>query len=97
MAEDFGSDFITIVDEDGSEFELEVLTTVEYNGASYVAVIPAGADEDEDLEVSILRNIEENGEPMFEAIEDAEELEAVYNLVMDQLYEDDELELEDEE
>ena len=97
MAEEFGSDFITIVDEDGSEFELEILTTVDYNGMSYVAVIPAGAEEDEDLEVSILRNIEENGEPMFEAIEDAAELEAVYNLVMDQLYEDDELELEEEE
>ena len=97
MAEEFGSDFITIMDEDGTEYELEILTTVEYNGASYVAVIPAGADEDEDLEVSILRNAEDNGEPIFEAIEDAEELEAVYNLVMDQLYEDDELEIEDEE
>ena len=29
MAEDYGSDFITIADEDGKEYELEVLTTVE--------------------------------------------------------------------
>ena len=42
MADEYGSDFITITDEDGTEYELEVLTTVEYNGESYLAVIPAG-------------------------------------------------------
>ena len=35
MEDQFGSDFITIVDEDGTEYELEVLSTLEYNGASY--------------------------------------------------------------
>ena len=28
MADEYGSDFITIVDEDGTEFELEVLTSI---------------------------------------------------------------------
>ena len=32
MSEDFGSDFITIIDDDGTEFELEVLDTMDYNG-----------------------------------------------------------------
>ena len=32
MADNYGSDFMTIVDEDGEEYELEVLTSVEYNG-----------------------------------------------------------------
>ena len=41
MTENFGSDFITIVDEDGVEYELEILTTLEYNGFTYLAVIPA--------------------------------------------------------
>ena len=55
MADLYGSDYITIVDEDGEEFELEVLMTMEYNGATYQAVIPAvDADEEVDLEVSIL-------------------------------------------
>ncbi len=89
MAEDYGSDFITIVDEDGSEFELEILSTMEYNGESYVAVIPAGDDEDAELEVSILKNVDDNGELILEAIEDEDELETVYNLMMDQLYEED--------
>ena len=41
MTENFGSDFITIVDEDGVEYELEILTTLEYNGFTYMAAIPA--------------------------------------------------------
>jgi len=88
MSDLFGSDFMTIVDEDGSEYELEVLSTLEYNGASYLAVIPAGS-EDDDLEVSILKSVEEDGEPILCAIEDVQELETVYNLIMDQLYEED--------
>jgi uncharacterized protein YrzB (UPF0473 family) len=92
MSENYGSDFITIVDEDGTEFELEVLTTIEYNGAEYLAVIPAvDADEQpEDLEVSILKNVDEDGESILCAIEDDAELQAVYDLIMDQLYEEEE-------
>ena len=90
MEDQYGSDFMTIVDEDGTEFELEVLSTLEYNGFTYLAVIPAGAEE-EDLEVSILKSVEEDGEPILCAIEDEEELQAVYDLIMDELYaEDDE-------
>ena len=91
MADEYGSDFMTIVDEDGTEFELEVLTTVEYNGATYLAVTPATDEEIEDLEVSILKSVEEDeGDPILCAIEDETELEAVYNLIMDQLYAEDE-------
>ena len=91
MSENYGSDFITIVDEDGTEFELEVLTTIEYNGAEYLAVIPAvDADEDVDLEVSILKSVEEDDEPILCAIEDEEELKTVYDLIMDELYAEEE-------
>lgn len=91
MADNFGSDYITIVDEDGQEFELEVLMSMEWNGSTYQAVIPAvDADEEMDLEVSILKNVEEDGELILCAIEDEQELETVYNLMMDALYEEDE-------
>ena len=92
MDNDFGSDFMTIVDEDGTEYELEVLSTLEYNGCTYLAVIPAGSEEPlQELEVSILKSEDdEAGEPMLCAIEDEAELEAVYSLIMDQLYEEDE-------
>lgn len=88
MPDEYGSDFITIVDEDGTEFELEVLSSVEYNGETYLAVTLAGS-EDADLEVSILKSVEEDGEPILCAVEDDAELETVYNLIMDQLYEED--------
>lgn len=88
MADEYGSDFITIVDEDGTEFELEVLSSIEYNGYTYLAVTLAGA-EDADLEVSILKSVDEDGEPILCAVEDEIELETVYNLIMDQIYEED--------
>ena len=90
MADMYGSDYITIVDEDGEEFELEVLMTMEYNGATYQAVIPAvDADEEVDLEVSILKNVEEDGEIILCAVEDEQELQTVYDLIMDALYEEE--------
>ena len=92
MENNYGSDFMTIVDEDGTEFELEILTTLEYNGATYLAVIPAvDAEEEADLEVSILKSVEEeDGESVLCAIEDEQELQAVYDLIMDQLYDQEE-------
>ena len=90
MADEYGSDFITIVDEDGTEYELEVLNTVEYNGETYMAVIPAaGEDEELNLEISILKSTEEDGDPLLCAIEDEAELQAVYELIMDSLYEEE--------
>lgn len=86
----YGSDFLTIVDDDGIEYELEVLSTLEYNGCTYLAVIPAADSADQlQLEVSILKSIEENGEPILQIIEDDEELEAVHDLIMEELYEED--------
>lgn len=90
MEDQYGSDFISITDEDGVEYELEVLTGVEFNGNSYLAVIPAADDPNslQDLQVSILKSTEENGEPILSGIEDENELKAVYDLIMDSLYDD---------
>lgn len=90
MADQYGSDFISIVDDEGKEYELEVLSTLEYNGSTYLAVIPAAESLEEfQLEVSILKSIEEDGEPILCAIEDEEELQHVYDLIMDSLYEEE--------
>ena len=87
----YGSDFITIVDEDGTEYELEVLSTLEYDGCTYLAVIPAADSlETLELEVSILKSVEEDGESILCAIEDEQDLQAVYDLIMDSLYEEEE-------
>ena len=86
----YGSDFITIVDDDGKEYELEVLSSLEYSGSTYMAVIPAGDSQDAlELEVSILKSVDEDGEPILCTIDDEAELETVYGLIMDALYEED--------
>lgn len=91
MENQFGSDFITITDDEGNEFELEVLSTLEWNGNSYLAVIPAEESLEElQLEVSILKSVEEDGESILCVIEDETELQAVYDLLMDSLYEEEE-------
>ncbi len=91
MDQDNGAQIISITDEDGIEYELEVLSTVHYRGAEYLALTPAdAADEAQELEVSILKSVEEDGEPLLIAVEDDEELEAVYDLIMEQLFEEEE-------
>lgn len=90
MDNHYGSDFMTIVDEDGTEYELEVLSSIEYNGFTYLAVIPAGSEDEQSLEVSVLKSVEEDGEPILCAIEDDQELQTVYDMIMDQLYSEEE-------
>lgn len=101
MSEQFGDDFITITDEDGREYELEVLSTLDYNGAQYLAVCPAdvGENDEAELEVSILKVEEEDGEEILCAVTDDDELEEVYGRIIDRIYEDgdDEEEAEDED
>ena len=98
MSELFGDDFITITDEDGVEYELEVLCTVEYRGSTYLGVCPAGETDDDEaqLEVSVLKVTEEDGEELLEAVTDEDELAAVYELLLDE-YEGEEEKIEDEE
>lgn len=91
MENQYGSDFITISDEDGTEYELEVLSTIEYNGATYLAVIPADLEQMAP-EVAIVKSIEEDGEQIICAVEDTQELQAVNDLLMDTLYEDEDTE-----
>ncbi len=91
MSEEFGSDFITIVDDDGQEFELEVLDYMEYNGEEYTAFLPADMDEnDPDYGIIILRRTQdENGEELFESIDDEEQLNEVYERFMTILFDDE--------
>jgi uncharacterized protein YrzB (UPF0473 family) len=92
MSQEYGDDFITITDEDGTNYELEVLSTLDYDGSTYLALVPADADDDEnaDLEVSFLKVVEEDGEEILCTIDDEDELEKVYGLFIEQSYEEEE-------
>lgn len=88
MSDHYGDDIITITDEDGVEYVLEVLATLEVDGQEYYALVPAETNEDgeEDLEVSILKVVEEDGEEILCAIEDDDELDRVYEIMMEQIF-----------
>ena len=90
MSDDYGSDFITVTDEDGNDFELEHLGTLEYKGSTYMAFVPTDMDEeDEDFGLILLRAVEENGEQLLADIDDESELNAVYEQFMEELFDDE--------
>jgi len=98
VSDDFGSDLVTIIDDEGNEFELEVIESMDYNGQTYMAFLPADMSEDDpDYGFILLRVVEdENGDEVFESIDDEDELQDVYERFMVLLY-DDEEDVEDEE
>ena len=84
MSEEYGNDFVTLIDEDGNEVEFEHIDTVEYEGVTYLAFIPAELSVEEDAEVVIMQVVtDENGEELLEAVEDDEIADAVFNIVME--------------
>ena len=101
MSEEFGPDFISVTDEDGNEFELELVDSLEYNGITYYALFPAvGEDEetgepidvdadDEEYGLVIMKAVEEDGEEILSTLDTDEELEEVYNLFMERFFEEE--------
>lgn len=88
--------YITLTDEDGNEIELEYIDTVEYNGAVYLCFYPADApeepsEEDDGYGLIILKVVADNGEEEeLVTVDDEDELNAVYNLYMESLFEEEE-------
>ena len=81
MSEEYGNDFVTIIDDDGNEFELELLDTIDYNGESFAAFLPTDMDEDDpDYGLIILSVV--NGDELFESIDDDDKLQQVYEMFM---------------
>ena len=90
MSEAFGSDYLTIEDEEGNEFELEILNEFELDGQDYLAALPADMDEDDpDFGIILLKIMEENGEELLSTLDSDEEIEEVYNLFMERFFEDE--------
>lgn len=90
MSEEFGPTFITITDDEGTEHVLEFVDMLEHNGQTYQAFFPAeteGEDEDDpDNGLVILKVIHEDGEDLLSTLDSDEELETVYDLFMENLF-----------
>ena len=92
MSDEFGPTFITVTDEDGNEIALEFIDALEYNGQMYQAVFPAETEDNEDDPdngLVILKVIHEDGEDLLSTLDSDEELEAVYDLFMENLFQED--------
>lgn len=97
MSEEYGANFISISDEDGNEFELEHLDTLEYNGETYMAFFPAEPEskdesdsEEEEYGLIILKVINVDGEEQLSTLDNDAELEAVYQQFMELLFAEEE-------
>lgn len=93
MSEEFGPTFITVTDEDGNEIALEFIDALEYNGQMYQAFFPAETEDNEDDPdngLVILKVIHEDGEDLLSTLDSDEELEAVYDLFMESLFQEEE-------
>ena len=100
MEENFGPDFITVTDEDGNDFELELVDTLEYKGITYYAMFPAVEEgesgqpkdvdaDDEEYGLVIMKAIQENGEELLSTLDSDEELDQVYELFMERFFQDE--------
>ena len=101
MEENFGPDFITVTDEDGNDFELELVDTLEHQGVTYYAMFPAVDEDeetgepkdvdadDEEYGLVIMKAIEENGEELLSTLDSDEELDTVYELFMERFFQDE--------
>ena len=91
MSEEFGDNLVTMVDENGEEFVLELLESIDYKDATYTAFLPADLDEnDPDYGLVLLRNaVDENGDEVYDTIDDEDELNDVYEQFMRILFDDE--------
>ncbi|MBR0541792.1 MAG: DUF1292 domain-containing protein [Clostridia bacterium] len=91
MAEEYGPDIVSVVDEDGVEHTFEELDRIETDDARYVALTPVYDEAqdilDDDGELIILRVVEEDGETYLEPIEDDAEFDEVGKIFEDRLKE----------
>jgi len=90
MSEDYGSDFISVTDDEGNEFELEHLGTLDIKGTTYMCFVPADMDEDdEDFGLIILKVITVDGEDLLADVDDPAELDQAYEQFMEELFADE--------
>jgi uncharacterized protein YrzB (UPF0473 family) len=98
---EYGDNFISISDEDGNDFELQILDEVDMNDVHYLALTEAAdPDEEENLEVIILKVIQDEatGEDLLSTVDDDAEMEAIYQIFEDRMFaDDDDYEPEDDD
>ncbi|MBQ3562143.1 MAG: DUF1292 domain-containing protein [Clostridia bacterium] len=86
----FGNDIITLTDDDGKNYQFEIVDAIETDDGRYLAMIPYFANPKEKLddsgELVIVKVFEdENGDEYFEDIPDDDEYDTVADLFINRL------------
>lgn len=78
---EYNPDLISLTDDDGNEFNFEVLDAIETDDGRYLAMLPTYDDPkkmlDDSGELVIVKVVEEDGEEYYTEIEDDDEYEMV--------------------
>ena len=104
MVDDYESEIVTVLDEDGKEHKFELLDAIETEDGRYVALLPVYHDPsdivDDDGELIILEVQGENGEDTLVTIEDEklfDEIAEIFEERLSELYEIEDMEGDPEE
>ncbi len=89
MAEEFGNDIVSVIDDEGNEHQFEVLDAIETDEGRYVALLPvyteAEAAIEGDGELVILEVVNDEGDDLLVPIEDDEIFENIAGIFEDRL------------
>jgi len=90
MNNEFGSDYVTISDDEGNDYVLEHIDTIEIDDRFYMAFLPTDIDEDSaDYGMVLLQVVEENGEELLSTIDDESLLEDLYERFMERILDEE--------
>ena len=87
--EEYNPDLVTLSDDDGKEYNFEVLDAIETDTDRYLALLPVYDDPqkmlDDSGELVIVKVVEEDGEEYYCEIEDDDEYETIADAFVDRL------------
>ena len=84
MEEIFDGDIYTLTDETGKESEFELIGTCEFEGKTYLALIPV--EEGRDEYVILRLETDEKGEDILVTIDDDDEFDRIADYFEDELF-----------
>ncbi len=88
--EEYEVNLVTLIDEDGTERDFEVLEIIEVDGAEYVVIAPPEGDEDEDEALIFRLEVDpKTKEELLVDIEDDDEWDKVAEVYMGMVEEEE--------
>jgi len=86
MGSEFGGDLLTITDDDGNDFVLEHVDSLELDGVFYLAFLPTDIEDDDDeYGLIILKRVEEDGEQILVSVDDEDFIEDLFELFINRI------------